>query len=865
MYRRSAPSRNGFTPFKSPMLVKRATIEDQVASTTDSLLQKRALTPTVANVQKKAKTDHENKSGEPMQKSYVVLWRKKTTKKHKSWDGEGLMIVHENGTATFRCDTTGGDNYREEGRSLSKVNVDGIISLGGFDLEVDYEVTDPTELAKFAKYTQKSSSSRSVVSVIPAEPRTIIKKLEIPAKRESIPLYTNFKPVVPKGSNLKRSNREPLYDPGAEGALVMPRPPSIDELKIRDVVVDPVISRTLREHQREGLIFLYECVMGFRDFGGNGALLADEMGLGKTLMTIALIWTLLRQTPLEDTPPVKKVLIACPVTLIGNWRKEFKKWLGTQKVSVLTINGKNTVKQDKSAILSFGKTRVYQVLIMGYEKIQSMSTELETVNFDLLVCDEGHRLKSGLSKTMKILNSLDIEKRVLLTGTPIQNDLNEFYNIINFINPGVLGTLSKFQRDFIKPILRAREINCKSKSVIEMGDEKSNELIEITRNFVLRRTNDLLHDFLPPKTDIILFTPPTKLQLSLFNVITHSKQYNLALTKSGYNESLSLIMTMRKICNSPSLVSDENLFKEVTAAGGNPLDLSKKVASGKIKILIHLLSQIRKLDEKVVLISNFTQTLDVLEAIIKPQGFSFLRLDGSTPNKSRDKIVSDFNNSSVDSSFIFLLSAKSGGVGLNLIGASRLILFDNDWNPAIDLQAMARIHRDGQKKPVFIYRLLTTGTIDEKIFQRQLMKNNLSDKFLDGKNDSKDDLFDYNDLKDLFSIDVSTKSNTHGLLECDCPGIGDIMEDTTEEEEEEVPTENEEESWMSALDFKQLSQDPTKKRNAIKHCLVDYKHIDPLNCDSYEDDVLSNILQEDKNKELVSYMFSKVNKRLEMI
>lgn len=164
----------------------------------------------------------------------------------------------------------------------------------------------------------------------------------------------------------------------------------------------------------------------------------------------------------------------------------------------------------------------------------------------------------------------------------------------------------------------------------------------------------------------------------------------------------------------------------------------------------------------------------------------YLRLDGTTPNNIRGKLVNRFNRDELI--LVFLLSSKSGGTGINLVGASRLILYDNDWNPSTDLQSMSRIHRDGQRKPCYIYRIFTTGCIDEKIFQRQLMKNKLSSKFLDNDASSKSDVFDYNDLRNLFEIDVGTKSNTHDLLGCSCAGDGFMLSHEIESESDEDKT-----------------------------------------------------------------------------
>lgn len=790
-------------------------------------------------------------------KMYMVQWRKVTNKKNKTWDGDGLIVVTSSGI-TFKCDVKGNGNYKQMGKTL-KTKTEGIIAVGSYELEIDYEITDKTTLNNSQDVGQEN---KVPLHHIPAPPRN------------------QFKKVVPLGASNTQStarvstnNRNPLHDPGAEHSLVMTKPPNQKCEDTIDVVVDPVLSKLLRPHQREAVSFVYECLMGFKNFRGNGALLADEMGLGKTLTTITLIWTLLKQTPYsEDISPIcKKVLITCPVTLIGNWKKEFKKWLNINRIGVLTVNNKQNASKDKQEIKSFGKTRIYQVLIMSYEKVLSCQNELSTIDFDMLVCDEGHRLKNSSNKVLKVLNDLNISKKILLTGTPIQNDLVEFYNIINFINPSVLGSFQSFQKDFIKPILRSREVNCINKDTIKRGEIKSNELIELTKEFTLRRTSSILSGYLTEKTDIILFCPPTELQIALFKFVLNSKRFNALLREDNFNNSLALITLFKKICNSPSLLFQDKLFNSlIENEQDSTIDLttlSKKTASSKVNILIPLLIEINQIGDKTVLISNYTQTLDLLETILNKLNISFLRLDGSTPNKFRDKLVNDFNKQPLLTNSVFLLSAKSGGVGLNLIGASRLILFDNDWNPSIDLQAMARIHRDGQTKPVFIYRIMTTGCIDEKIFQRQMMKNNLSDKFLDNKTDSKLNLFDMNDLKDLFTVNEKTLSNTHDLLQCECAGIGEDINplsidiDDSDDTDEEI---NNPGGWITALDYKQEDQKPKKQQASMINALIEYKHYNPINVSEHLDCgdlVTKNIIQKSKEGSMpipVTYMLTKV-------
>ncbi|CAH6720376.1 DNA repair and recombination protein Rdh54p [[Candida] jaroonii] len=717
-------------------------------------------------------------------KKYVVQYRKVTNKKNKTWDGDGTLEISDQ--MVLKIDK------RRIVRPLSKI--DGIIKFGGFEVEIDYEVESSDQP------TQES------------QPKPLLRGPSR-AKRPFTKLTTNV-PV----SEEKKSKQGPLY-PIEEDSFIM-KSLSPDH---KPVIIDPSLSKHLRPHQREGVSFLYEGVMGFNDT--TGVLLADEMGLGKTLMTITLIWTLLKQSPLPNVKSVgSKVLIVCPVTLINNWKKEFKKWINLNQLGILVLDS-NT----KSDLKNFKSTRVYQILIMSYEKLHNCENELQEVSFDLLICDEGHKLKNTNNKSLKILKSLDIEKKVLLSGTPIQNNLNEFFTLVDFINPGVLGSFNQFQKNYIRPIEQSRDVNCYNQEILLKGEEVSNQLSELTSKFILRRTNEVLSKYLGEKTDLLVFVKPTSFQLQLFKQISSSVTYTT-------ENALNMINLYKKICNSPKLVNGDNLFTS--------LDLSMKelpVASGKINLLIALMIEIHEKKEKLVLISNYTKTLDLFASICSKLNYGFLRLDGSTTSAMRSSVISQFNNTKFPQFPVFLLSSKSGGFGINLIGASRLILFDNDWNPATDLQSMSRIYRDGQTRPVFIYRLFTTGCIDEKIFQRQLMKTNLSDAFLD--NGSSSNVFGMDDLKDLFTV-VDTDCNTHDLLECPCTGDGenmDVIASASSEPRSEISLGSD---WISAKDFQET---PSKK--SIQLALNDYRHLK----DNYHDDILDKV-----KKNGISYVFTKV-------
>ncbi|MCJ1305366.1 helicase [Hypocenomyce scalaris] len=581
-------------------------------------------------------------------------------------------------------------------------------------------------------------------------------------------------PLLASTVMTKRDSKQPTprHDPKAPGAIVMRRPRSAPKgREIVDVVVDPLLAQNLREHQREGVKFTYECVMGMRDFNGQGAILADEMGLGKTLQTIALLWTLLKQNPIyEDPPVIKKALIVCPVTLINNWRKEFRKWLGNERIGVFVADG------TKTRLTDFTMGKSYSIMIIGYEKLRTVQEELKKgAGIDIVIADEGHRLKTAQNKSAQAMKSLNTPRRVILSGTPIQNDLSEFFMMVDFVNPGLLGTFKTFTKEFEVPIVKSRQPGAIKKD-IEKGEARSEELASLTAMFILRRTAEILSKYLPPKTEYVLFCRPTSAQAAVYKHVLASPAFQSAL--GNPEASLQLITVLKKVCNSPFLLNakpeSDKLMSSMTASllqSIPPQLVRTNAGSTKLRVLDQLLHTLRTTtSEKVILVSNYTSTLDILAQLLTSVSHPFVRLDGSTPSAKRQDLVDTFNRTPASTCFAFLLSAKSGGLGLNLIGGSRLVLFDVDWNPATDLQAMARIHRDGQKRACVIYRFVMAGGLDEKIWQRQVTKLALASSVMDQKGGNS--VFTREELKDLFRLDEGLSCQTHDLLGCVCGGKG---------------------------------------------------------------------------------------------
>ena len=550
----------------------------------------------------------------------------------------------------------------------------------------------------------------------------------------------------------------------------------VEEHKKVPVVIDPRLAKVLRPHQVEGVKFLYRCVTGLIDTKANGCIMADEMGLGKTLQCIALMWTLLKQSPEPGKSTIQKCVIACPSSLVRNWANELVKWLGKDAVTPFAVDGKASkdelTTQLRQWSIASGRAVVRPVLIVSYETLRLNVGELSNTPIGLLLCDEGHRLKNGESQTFEALNGLNVSRRVILSGTPIQNDLSEYFSLLNFANPSLLGTRMEFRKQYELPILRGRDA-AGTEADQTKGNERLAELLALVNKFIIRRTNDILSKYLPVKYEHVVFCNLAPFQLDLYNHFIQSPEIKSLLRGKG-SQPLKAIGMLKKLCNHPDLLNlpddlpgcekffpDDYVPKD---ARGRDRDV-KSWYSGKMQVLDRMLARIRQdTNDKIVLISNYTQTLDIFDKLCRSRNYGVLRLDGTMNVNKRQKLVDKFNDPDGDE-FVFLLSSKAGGCGLNLIGANRLVLFDPDWNPAADQQALARVWRDGQKKDCFVYRFIATGTIEEKIFQRQSHKQSLSSCVVDSAEDVERH-FSLDSLRELFQYKPHTPSDTHDSFRC---------------------------------------------------------------------------------------------------
>lgn len=692
-------------------------------------------------VPKRSSFRKDDASSEKKKTFFAIMYAKNTRKKQKSWQDGYLVVTNDRHVALHDED---GKRMMAEGMPKLNGLVEGnTLVLKSLLIEVQHSVIEENFL----------SGRLFMKNAVP---------LPVSQTSHPRPQQRPFKPLRPKGVPKRSSTPQPLHNPDTPDAII------IDNDGI-PVVLDPSIARKIRPHQIAGVKFLFRCVKDDR-----GAILADDMGLGKSLQAISLIWTMLKQGR-ANGGLTQKAVIVCPASLVANWVNEVKKWLGDDRLKPVALEGGSSTFGAKQSLAAFINGNVRRLLIVSYEMFRTNGEELYKAGIGLLVCDEGHRLKSSQgNKTIEALKKLPCRRRVILTGTPVQNDLEEFFAVCDFVNPGCFNSLSSFRSVFAGPIIASRDSNA-SASTLRLGKARAKELSNITSQFVLRRSSSILERYLPPKQETAIFCRLQPQQEADYAQESKARYNNIAGER--FSAALCAINYLRKICSHPALVQKN----DGDGDGGDEYGTGGRVEckeqwskekmlkefkvedSSKMQVALSICEESLRMNDKVILVSNFTSTLDLIQEALKRAKISYCRLDGGTAVKHRGDIVRKFNEGIIGD--IFLLSAKAGGVGLNLIGANRLILFDPDWNPATDLQAMARVWRDGQKKHVFVYRLLCTGTIEEKIFQRQLFKGELQSAVQDGPKmemegmmgGGKEGNFSRDQLRDLFKYSGDLK------------------------------------------------------------------------------------------------------------
>jgi DNA excision repair protein ERCC-6 len=511
----------------------------------------------------------------------------------------------------------------------------------------------------------------------------------------------------------------------------------------------------LFDYQKTGVQWLWELYSQ-----QTGGIIGDEMGLGKTVQVISFL------AGLHYSKKVTKpIIVVCPATVMQQWVNEFHRWWPPLRVSILHTSGSGMLDVKREARIEddleeleynqqkkLGKAgkaakrivdkvaRDGHVLVTTYSGLQTYAELLIPTEWEYAVLDEGHKIRNPNTAITIYTKELRTHNRLILSGTPMQNNLTELWSLFDFVFPMRLGTLVDFRNQFEIPIKLGGYANA-SNLQVETAMHCAETLKDAISPYLLQRFKIDVAADLPKKSERVLFCKLTKLQLETYQSFLNSEEMTSIM--NGKRQALYGIDILRKICNHPDLVEHKTLSKRAGYAYGNG------AKSGKMQVVRALLEIWKRNGHKTLLFAQHRIMLDIMEEFIKGmEGFNYLRMDGNTSIKDRQDLVDDFNNN--PDLHVFLLTTKVGGLGVNLTGANRVIIYDPDWNPSTDIQARERAWRLGQKREVEIYRLMTAGTIEEKIYHRQIFKQFLTNKIL--RDPKQRQTFQLKDLHDLFTL-----------------------------------------------------------------------------------------------------------------
>ena len=423
----------------------------------------------------------------------------------------------------------------------------------------------------------------------------------------------------------------------------------------------------------------------------------------------------------EATKRTGPFLVIVPLSTCENWNREFAKW--APDLQTLLFYGmqeeRDFIKKYEWNLHDLGpcseSTIKFDVVITSYEITIGEEALLKTLHWESIVIDEGHRLKSGNSQLQRSMDKFRTNSKVLLTGTPIQNTMEELWFLLNYLDPIEFDSLQEFLDNF-------QNVNQKDSMMT---------LHKLLGERMLRRTkNDVFKD-MAGKTEQIIQVSLTPIQKQLYKAIL-TKNYMKLNVKNGVANSTgaNVLVDLRKICNHPYLFSKQDLDAKLAEDGSYDVDAAVEV-SGKLKIMVQMLGELKRTGNRVLIFTQFIKVLDILEDVLSFNGWSHRRLDGDTKMKDRQEFIDDYNKQDSEV-FAFLISTKAGSLGINLATSDTVIFYDHDFNPHNDIQALCRSHRIGQKRHVLIYRLVCKNSVEEKMIDRQKEKMMLSHIVVEG-------------------------------------------------------------------------------------------------------------------------------------
>ncbi|CAL0323181.1 unnamed protein product [Lupinus luteus] len=603
---------------------------------------------------------------------------------------------------------------------------------------------------------------------------------------------------------------------------------------------------SLHPYQLEGLNFLR-----FSWSKQTHVILADEMGLGKTIQSIAFLASLLEE---NITPH----LVVAPLSTLRNWEREFATWAPQMNVVMYfgSAQARSVIREyefyfpkkqenikKKKCGQKVNKIKQdmvkFDVLLTSYEMINLDTATLKSIKWQCMIVDEGHRLKNKDSKLFSSLKQYSTRHRVLLTGTPLQNNLDELFMLMHFLDAGKFGSLEEFQEEF-------RDIN---------QEEQVLRLHKMLAPHLLRRVKKDVMTELPPKKELILRVELSSKQKEYYKAIL-TRNYEILTRRGGAQISLiNVVMELRKLCCHPYMFE-----------GAQPLLDDEKEAfihllesSGKLQLLDKIMVKLKEQGHRVLIYSQFQHMLDLLEDYCSYKTWHYERIDGKVGGAERQIRIDRFNAKN-STRFCFLLSTRAGGIGINLATADTVIIYDSDWNPHADLQAMARAHRLGQTNKVMIFRLITRGTIEERMMQltkKKMVLEHVVVGRLKAQNINQEELNDIISYgsKELFADD-NDEAGKSRQIHYDDAAIDRLL-DRDQVGEEEANLDNEDENGFlkafKVANFEYIDEvEAAKEEEARKREMENKSSANDAARANYWEELLGDRYQEHKVDELNS-------------
>lgn len=445
----------------------------------------------------------------------------------------------------------------------------------------------------------------------------------------------------------------------------------------------------------------------------KNTILADEMGLGKTVMCIALLNEIVTKYGIPGP-----FLVVAPLGTLPNWEREIENWTDINCVMFHGSRSERSVIKKYEIFYDHPHEKVTkcQILLTNVETVNKELELIQSIRWHFVIIDEAHRLKNMHSKIYRYMYSLTMDHILLMTGTPIQNNIDEIFALLHFIEPSKFPSLSEF---------KAKHHNIESAEDVQ-------SLKDALAPYMLRRKKKDVETSISAKEETIVEVELTRIQKFYYRLLIDRKKDELTKKYQKISELQNLAMQLRKVCNHPFLLPE--VEREIEKNGEDPLHAMIE-SSGKLVFVDKLLAKLAPTGEKILIFSQMVRVLDILEDFLNYRHYKFERLDGQVQGQFRQQSIDRFNDKNSDV-FIFLLCTKAGGVGLNLTAASTVIIYDSDWNPQNDVQAQARCHRIGQTRDVKVYRLITRGTYESEMFERASMKLGLDQAILDAKTEN---------------------------------------------------------------------------------------------------------------------------------